>query len=368
MRMCLKLEVLLCSLLIAYTARARDVRIGVLGLFHPQRLVLKATITQALIIRAGNRTLGLERSSGRDTAIIASSGDDLTLQVGNEMIRASAIRAASRGGVAADFALAVPGKISRRYHGLLEVTVASGTLIPVVSMELETAVASVVEAESDPDTPLEALKAQSVATRSYFVAARGRHHDFDFCDTTHCQFLRESPPSHSNASRAAVATRGLVLGYREQPVAAMFTRSCGGRTRTPEDVGMSQQAYPYFSVVCDYCRRNPSRWTRRLTSTEAADLRERGEASRLDMDRRFGWDTVPSNNFTAHNDAQGVVLEGTGEGHGIGLCQRGGKAMAQSGASFREILYHYYPNTTLIEGGQTLVPAAPSTRVRASTP
>ena len=117
--MCLKLEVLLCSLLVAYTARAQDVRIGVLGLFHPQRLVLKATVTQPLIILAGDRTLVLERSSGRDTAIISSSGDDLTLQVGDEMIRASSVRAASRGGVAVDFALAVPGKISRRYHGLL---------------------------------------------------------------------------------------------------------------------------------------------------------------------------------------------------------------------------------------------------------
>ena len=57
---------------------------------------------------------------------------------------------------------------------------------------------------------------------------------------------------------------------------------------------------------------------------------------------------VRSNNFTAHSDAQGVVLEGTGEGHGIGLCQAGAKAMAQSGATFREILDHYYPNTTLV--------------------
>jgi hypothetical protein len=41
-------------------------------------------------------------------------------------------------------------------------------------------------------------------------------------------------------------------------------------------------------------------------------------------------------------------LEGTGKGHGIGLCQAGARAMAQSGATFREILDHYYPNTTLV--------------------
>ena len=43
-----------------------------------------------------------------------------------------------------------------------------------------------------------------------------------------------------------LATRGLVLAYRDQAVAAMFTRSCGGRTRTPQEVGLSSHAYPYF--------------------------------------------------------------------------------------------------------------------------
>jgi stage II sporulation protein D len=244
--------------------------------------------------------------------------------------------------------LSIPEKISRRYHGVLELKAAAGMLFPVVQMDLETAVASVVQAESAPDTPLEALKAQAVATRSYFSAARGRHRNFDFCDTTHCQFLREPPLPDRNAARAAAATRGLVLAYQEHIVAAMFTRSCGGHTRTPQEVGLSGHAYPYFRAVCDYCLSHPARWVRRVSQTDVLDLRERGEASRLEMDRRRGWSAVPSNNFTAHSDARGVVLEGMGEGHGIGLCQAGAKAMAQSGAAYQEILEHYYPNTTLV--------------------
>ncbi len=346
--MLFKLKLFVCALIVAHAAHAQDVRIGVFALFHPDQLTLKAMPAQAFMVQAGKNTFVLERSSGQDAASITSSGDDLILQVGNQMVRAPSIRAASRSGGATDFILAVPTKISRQYHGVLEVKAVSGTLVPVVEMDLETAVASAVQAESDADAPLEALKAQSVATRSYFVAARGRHLDFDFCDTTHCQFLRQPPPPDSNASRATLATRGLVLTYREEPVAAMFTRSCGGRTRTPEEVGMIHQAYPYFPVTCDYCRRNPSRWTRHLSPAEAADLHQRGEASRLDIDRRLGWDAVPSNNFTAHSNPHGVVLEGAGQGHGIGLCQQGAKAMAQGGASFRDILIHYYPNTRLV--------------------
>jgi Vault protein inter-alpha-trypsin domain len=162
---------------------------------------------------------------------------------------------------------------------------------------------------------------------------------------------REPPPPESNATRATVATRGLVLAYQDHAVAAMFTRSCGGRTRTPQEVRLPGDGYPYFSAVCAYCLRHPSRWVRRLSQADATniDLREHGEASRPDIDRRLGWDTIPSNNFIVHSDSKGLVLEGTGEGHGIGLCQAGAKAMAQSGATFREILDHYYPNTTLVK-------------------
>ena len=74
----------------------------------------------------------------------------------------------------------------------------------------------------------------------------------------------------------------------------------------------------------------------------------KGEAGRLSVDRRLGWNAVPSNNFSARNDDTQVFLEGTGQGHGIGLCQRGAKAMAEEGASFRAILSHYFPNTVLV--------------------
>jgi peptidoglycan hydrolase-like amidase len=335
-------------LLATQAACAQDVSIGVLGLFRPRQITLQAAPAQAVIVHAGTKSFVLERSSGQHTTEITVAGDDLILTVGDQSIRTASLRASSRSNGVADFVLNIPGKITRRYRGVLEMKAAAGVLAPVVRMDLETAVASVVQAESAPDTPPEALKAQAVATRSYFTAARGRHYDFDFCDTTHCQFLREPPPPDSNASRAALATRGLVLAYRDQAVAAMFTRSCGGRTRTPQEVGLSSHTYPYFPAVCDYCLRHPSRWVRRVSPAEAAELRERGEASRLAVDRRLGWDAVPSNNFTTHSDSHGVVLEGRGEGHGIGLCQAGAKAMAESGGSFREILDHYYPNTTLV--------------------
>jgi stage II sporulation protein D len=363
-----KITFLAYLLLMAHGAAAQEIHIGVLGLFHPHQLELRASPGQALVIQAANKIFVLERSSGQDAATIRASGDQLILQVDNQVLKTSMIRADSRRDGPADFTLAVPGKLNRRYHGILVVNSAAGVLVPVVRMDLETAVASAVQAESDSDTPPEALKAQAVATRSYFVATRGQHHDFDFCDTTHCQFLREPPLPDSNFYRAAFATRGLILAYRDQVVAAMFARSCGGRTRTPQEVGMSNQGYPFFPVTCAYCLRNPWRWTRQVSQSEADDLNRRGEASRLDIDRRRGWDAVPSNNFIIQRDGGNISLEGRGQGHGIGLCQYGAKAMAQTGSGFREILDHYYPNTRLSQVGEARGISAASKRPGKSAP
>ena len=257
------LRILFAGVLLAtQSVAAQDVRIGVLGLFRPREITVQAAPGQALVVHAlnihvGNKDFVLERSSGEDAARLTVDGNVLVLQVGAQSFRTSAIYASGRSNGAVDFELGVPAKIRRRYRGVLEVKAVAGALVPVVQMDLETAVASVVQAESAPGTALEALKAQAIATRSYFLAASRRHHDFDFCDTTHCQFLRQPPPANSDASRAVLATRGLALVYREHIVAAMFTRSCGGRTRTPQEVGLSNSGYPYFPTTLRVLRSPP---------------------------------------------------------------------------------------------------------------
>jgi hypothetical protein len=116
-------------------------------------------------------------------------------------------------GQSADLQLSVPGRITRRFHGRLDAIVDGDELVPAVSMDLETAVASVVAAEQIVSTPPEALKAQAVAARSFLIAARRRHRGFDACDTTHCQFLREPPAADHPAARAARETAGLLLAF-----------------------------------------------------------------------------------------------------------------------------------------------------------
>lgn len=327
--------------------QARTVRIGVLGIFHPRELILASRDGDAIVVTAAGQTFFLQPRSPDATLQIRASGNALLVAFAGKEVRANEIHAAGRNRNATGFLLSVPGKIERRYRGTLDLKAVDGVLVPVVNMDLETAVASVVSAESLAGTPIEALKAQAVITRSYFVAAASRHKDFDFCDLTHCQFLRDPPPRKSPASLAAEATRDLVATFDGRPVAAMFTRSCGGHTLTPADVGISSGAYPYFSVICDSCYQDPVHWTRRVSPQDAAILSDHHESSRLAIGRRLGWDSVPSNNFNMRESGAEVILEGVGQGHGVGLCQRGAAAMARQGADFRKIIHHYFPNTNL---------------------
>ncbi len=286
-------------------------------------------------------------ADGRE-AHLRLAGRTLECLEGESVFSGSVFRAQSRDGGPAEFVLSVPGKISRLYRGTLEVTVHDGELVPVVTMDLEEAVASAVAAESPPGAALAALEAQAVVTRSYYLAAR-RHNGFEFCDTTHCQFLRELPPVGSAALVATQCTRGLVLLYRGEIVPALFSASCGGRTRSLGEVGLEPQGYPYYSVVCAYCLHHATEWSAVLSRAQAEGLADGAptEEKRLKIDRKLGWSTIPGNNFTTEIAGEALVVRGSGQGHGVGLCQLGAAGMAASGQSFQDILNYYFRNTSL---------------------
>jgi len=330
------------------TPAPRRVRIGVLGLFHSRVFTITALPGQALVLRAGQEKVLLEVSSGTSAATIRLSVEGALVTAGTRVLQAPSIHVSGRNGESVRFHLGVPEKITRSYQGTLDIGPSNGELRAAVTMDLETAVASIVAAENESDSPLEAMKAQAIATRSYLVSGRGRHSDFDFCDTTHCQFLRDLPAPNSPAGHAVVATRGMILTYKGRTFSAMYTRSCSGQTKTAIEVGLHSEEYPYFAVECKHCLSHPARWATRISMQDAVRLRASDEASRLDAVRRLGWSTVPSNDFMSEKTGDEVLLRGTGYGHGVGLCQAGARAMAEGGASFSDILSHYYPNTAIV--------------------
>ncbi len=251
------------------------VTIGVFGLFHPVEFQVEPVRGRVLMIEAGGLRQVLE---GR----------------GSVRLRSAAVVTA-RNGEDASFVLSVPGKIRREFRGKLTVRESGRELIAVIEMDRETAVASIVAAEA-PGSPLEAQKAQAVVTRSFLIAARRRHDGFDFCDTTHCQYLRESPRFGNLSWKAQDGTKGLALMYQGRAVMALYSANCGGRTRVAAEAGWQMEGYPFFAVEC--------------------------------------------------------AVKGEVSGHRVGLCQRGAVEMARKGKGFREILAHYYPATVVEAVGE----------------
>jgi stage II sporulation protein D len=328
-------------------AAASSVRVGVFGLFHPHELMVQPAPGAVLEVQAGRQTFLLY---GEQSARLRFSDGRVQCRMGNRAVIATTLRIVPRADRPQEFRLSVPGRITRRFRGLLEVAAVGRELTPVVVMDLEVAVASAVAAESPPGASLEALKAQAVVTRSYYVATRGRHAGFDFCDTTHCQFLRQPPPPDHPASVAAAETEGLVLAWRDAPLAAHFSADCGGRTRTLAELGIPSDGYPYYPVECPAGRAASPSWEARLELKDAAPLltEKNREAARLEIGRKLGWSAVPGSNFATQREGEVLVVHGRGAGHGLGLCQKGAAIMAAEGAGFRQILDRYFPNTVLV--------------------
>lgn len=83
--------------------------------------------------------------------------------------------------------------------------------------------------------PLEALKANAVAIRSYTLYSLGKHGTFDLCDTSHCQVYR-GLPGEAIFWTAVAGTAGEILSWQGRPINAVYHSSSGGRTRNNEEV------------------------------------------------------------------------------------------------------------------------------------
>jgi stage II sporulation protein D len=318
---------------------AADLRIGVLSLFRPERVTVRSS--QVLWVQAGPRTFFL--TSGQ-VAGLRAAGSEIDLFAQQQLTASKNIKISGRGGAPVEFSLGIEGKIDRKFTGRLEVASVGGRLEPIILIDLESAVAAAVAAEMPRDSPPEALKAMAVLARSYYMASGRRHGPYDCCDTTHCQWRRETVTQTHPAFNAAKDTATIVLTYRDRPFGAMYHSSCGGETKSAEQVGLSPDPYPYFSIACEPCRRNSPQWTRRLPIDVARPiLAELSETLRLAITRQLGWSAVPSNNYTARLDGNEVVVTGKGEGHGVGVCQRGLRESTTD--DFRALLSRYLPQT-----------------------
>lgn len=292
---------------------------------------------------------------------------------------------------------------SGRYADVLEVHGSRAGMTLVNDVPMRTYLEGIAEVPAR--WPMEALKAQAVAARTYawWVIATSSYPGYDICSTVACQvFHGRAPveaPSGDRWARAVAETEGQVLTWRGAPILARYSSSSGGATRDNAHAFPGQGSYPYLRPVDDpFDRVSPwHRWevrfgrdeldailaehptfapavpvdgyeylptdgrqgdrvrlasrTGRVVVAPASDLRFAVSdiAPRLFPDRfppRAGLRrlpaTIPSSRFGFRVTADEVVVAGRGFGHGVGMSQWGAMGRAQAGHRHDDILAAYY--------------------------
>ena len=363
----------------------------------------KASVTAAQPAKqAPDLRVGL--ASGRASLTITPAGGKATVQTGSsKTITLAANTAAAirwqdgaflvgreklRSEVLVIRPAAKAGELSldgRRYRGALELRHKSGGLTAVNIVPVDGYLRSVVPEEMPVDWPAEAIKAQSVAARSFALASRGRHasEGYDLCTTTHCQLYTGTTAEKSASNAAIKATRGEVLTYGGKPIEALFHTDSGGMTENSEDGWGSH--VPYLRAAKDTPAKTMP-WTKAISRADlerklaakghdigkvrslvlsplaigrsAKDRTASGRVKTMTVKGTKGTATLSgttwrsllglkSTLFDAKLAKDMVTFTGYGSGHGLGISQWGAERMAAKGASYAEILHHYYTGTKM---------------------
>jgi stage II sporulation protein D len=262
------------------------------------------------------------------------------------------------------------------WDGGAELRLYGGALILVASIDMEKYIAGVVAAELLPGWPVEALKAMSVAARSYTlwrIGARSKA-PFDLTADVSSQVFRGLERVPQPVRDATRATRRQVLRYKGKPISAYYHACAAGRTATAGEVWGKDQPY-LQSVVSPDLACNRINWraamhvkvagkklgvgelkelritgftvSHRVKELQAVGTKKTRLISAQALRKVLGWAVLRSADFTAEIKGRQLVIHGHGSGHGVGMSQWGAKGLAERGKSYTQILEHYYPGAKL---------------------
>lgn len=272
---------------------------------------------------------------------------------------------------------------NKPYRGVAELSLADKGILVVNQLPLEEYLVGLINCEISSAWPIEAVKAQAIIARTYALnrkmarMASSYHLESSVLDQVYGGSLTED----SRARRAVLETEGEVLTSGGGIIQAFYHSSCGGRTEASENVWGA--SLPYLKgVECQYCLSSPTGtiWEYKLSLKEieerlraaghnvsglydvkAGMSNSRGRLKRVTMlassggtaisgdqfRKAIGYGVIKSTRFSMKNDKDEISFTGSGNGHGVGLCQWGAKQRALDGFACGEILSYYYPGTEL---------------------
>ena len=280
-----------------------------------------------------------------------------------------------------------------RYRGFLTVRRDTNTTLRIINtVAIEPYLYGVIPAEIGANVPMEAMRAQAIAARTYALKNRGKFaaEGFDLDDTTHSEGYLGVDGETALSNAAVDSTRGQVLTWHGQLIDAPYSTDSGGMTACD-----TSGECPYLQAVRDAADNGTDyaasgkyhTWTHTFTANEIAARLSKDPRTHVahfvslaldgvdasgrittatvasadgtmrtvsgpNMRQILGYDTLRSTRVTLTILPNGnYQFDGKGWGHGLGMSQDGAVSMASRpfNKTYREILKHYYVGTVLTD-------------------
>ena len=263
----------------------------------------------------------------------------------------------------------------KRFSGKINLFILDSGILVVNVLGIENYLSSVVGSEMPAKWPMEALKAQAIASRTYALKQKGNNL-FDIDSTQRNQVYNGLESRTYKTRRAVRSTRSLVLTYKNKLINALFHSSSGGMTENSQDVWKNE--YPYLTSVKDFDKKNPKfRWKKKFSNKELLNLfpkiggiqnveilniTETGrlknvrlvgaygsdQISGVDLRKKLGLNSTFARFKLIEEQSKKLpakkvlIVSGQGSGHGVGMSQWGAKYMASKGQKAERILKYFY--------------------------
>ena len=292
---------------------------------------------------------------------------------------------------------------NRSFRGYLKIISEENRVKVINRISLEDYLKGVVPAEmpiGPGESYFQALKAFAICARTYAVMKMDVNKSmFDVYLDTRDQVYSGADAENPLSNKAVDETRNLILTYDNKPAKVFYSAACGGHTEDASNV-FSGTDVPYLKGVKDgnppYCSIEPGfEWKEKYTgkvfidrlkaagyiasdnfilkSVDVANRFESGRVNELQIalaanngDKKIviikgnkirSIIRTPNNRhilrstmFNISIDGNGyVIIEGKGNGHGVGLCQWGAINQSVEGRNFEQILSFYFPGTDVQE-------------------
>ena len=273
------------------------------------------------------------------------------------------------------------GKKKKKVRGKLKGKIKGGKLYIINLVDMEDYLKSVVPSESYSSWPLETLKAQAVAARTYayYQMLHRKNWDYDLVDDQGDQAYKGIKRERTKTTQAVNETRGRVLTYKGRPILAMYSANSGGYTADAKAIFSLSKPYLIAQNDPESLKGKMARWTRKFSVSEVeAALKRRGikanglkriEAAEKGPSGRIVKVRVVSRSGSRvlrtrttlrralklpeilldikRTDGQ-FIFNGRGWGHGVGYSQWGSAILGKK-TSYDKILEFYYPNASLVK-------------------